>query len=315
MEVATESDGSFPAMEPQLTARRKCRPRPLHTCAVALLSIAHKAYQKAEQFHGPIGSLARRLASLASPITCLILHQWLLILSFVDNQIIYLENTAETIFPPSRHVFDKIDSLVDISEALPRRFDDAVVHFPIMRHNVPTLNWVATYLSMVLNFLILTVGDWSFNGTKEKEILVDVNCGEPVHETAPEKPHDPKGAEVIQKQNTIEKSMIAGDNQCVEAKVRKKKKKKPRACDIEDMKEVESKCKAILGVVENMGKVEEGGKNGQDKSAFFIHESHAKGREKPVAHIHEPDTRGARHISGHVDDPILELFEAGWHIK
>ncbi|XP_077252100.1 uncharacterized protein LOC143891415 [Tasmannia lanceolata] len=186
MEFAGESRGPLPHREFPSTTRRQHRPRLLYACGLSLLRIAHKSYKKAEELHGPIGSIAQKLASFASPLAYTLQYQWLSILSFADEQILTVEHTVETLFPPSKHLFDRIDILLDISEILPRKFDDVVDHFPAVIHQVPLIGWVATQLMVGLYFL-QSIVYWIFDGEKEvREIVVDVNCDERYVGSTPE---------------------------------------------------------------------------------------------------------------------------------
>ncbi|KAJ4974695.1 hypothetical protein NE237_007869 [Protea cynaroides] len=93
---------------------------------------------------------------------------------------------VKTLFPLSAHVFDMIESFVHIPDALPGKFDRAV---NLIIHRVPYLQWALNVLIWELNFLLSAFTDWGPNdATKEKEIMVDINCNEIVRTkgTSPE---------------------------------------------------------------------------------------------------------------------------------
>ncbi|KAL5991075.1 hypothetical protein ACLOJK_011981 [Asimina triloba] len=317
-----QNHGNSP--EPQSTDTRKCRPRMFYTCAVAILTLAHKANTKAEELDGPIGSLARRVASHAGPVVYPILYYWLEIFSFVDNQIISLQNATQTIFPPSTHVFNQLDRLVLGFENLPRKFEDAVSCSSMMVRQSPTLNWATTHLSMGIDFFTTLVRDWAFYGMKEKEIAVDVNYNAPINETSvqKEKPRHSEGAELIEKQNTIEKWTIVDDQPRGEGKgVKKKKQKKkrlPRACDIEDMKQVETTCMKILDALEKNPMVDAIARVSKQLNAVGT-EPKVKNSEEPQAMVRAPEVPtqlnacGSEHKVKNSQSPILHLFHTGWH--
>lgn len=149
------------------------RHRPLYTCGISILAIAQSACGKAQGFNGPISSTTRRvaqLASLISPLVYAMLHQWLAILSFVDDQILAVANVVEEVFPPSNFVFKKVDYLVQIIETLPETFDDGLDKFPATAHRDG------------FDCALVQVVSWLFHSgsenTWEKEILVDEKCPE-----------------------------------------------------------------------------------------------------------------------------------------
>ncbi|KAK7847781.1 hypothetical protein CFP56_006256 [Quercus suber] len=117
------------SIEPRATTRMSSRHRPLHSCGVSILAIVHSAYTKAQEFNGLIGSTARKVAKLApfaGPLAYAMQYHWLTILSFADDQILAVENMIEKVFPPSNHVFNKIDYLVQVAETLPEKFDTSI---------------------------------------------------------------------------------------------------------------------------------------------------------------------------------------------
>lgn len=110
-----------------------------------------------------MGSLSHRLASLAGPIVYTIQSQLLTILSLADDQILYIEDMIEALFPPSAYLFNKIDSLATVSETLPRKFDTIVDQFLAMIRQMPTVNWALIHFWATLNFLVVILTDWAYD--------------------------------------------------------------------------------------------------------------------------------------------------------
>jgi hypothetical protein len=73
-------------------------------------------------------------------------------------------------------VFNKVDKLVQIVETLPAKFDSAVNKFPILIHQIPFLDWALSCAICWLNFWLSILTHWGSETTKEKEIVVDINC-------------------------------------------------------------------------------------------------------------------------------------------
>ncbi|KAJ8758935.1 hypothetical protein K2173_002714 [Erythroxylum novogranatense] len=157
------------------------RHRPLHTCGACFIAIAHKACTKAQDIKGPVGSVTKKMARVASEISPFFYAfqcQLLASLVFLDDRILGLEKTIEAIFPPSGQVFDKVDQLVEIIEVLPEKFDDAVDKFPLMIHQVPFLDWALVLAISWLNFWLSILIQLGSRSAKEKEIIVDIKCDE-----------------------------------------------------------------------------------------------------------------------------------------
>ncbi|KAG7975367.1 hypothetical protein I3843_06G094300, partial [Carya illinoinensis] len=153
------------------------RHRPLQTCGVSILATARIAYNKAQDFNGPIGTTTRRIAKLVSftsPLVYALLYPWLAILSFVDDQILSVENVVENIFPPSKYVFNKIDYLVQIIEIFPEKFDYAMGRYAMIARQVH-FDCTLVHIVCWLNFFITTLTHLGSESTREKEILVDIN--------------------------------------------------------------------------------------------------------------------------------------------
>ncbi|KAK8655559.1 hypothetical protein V6N13_108133 [Hibiscus sabdariffa] len=153
----------------------KCRRRPLHTWGVSAIAVSHKAYMKAQDLNEPIALMAKRLLSLTAHMVSCILHCvqhfWLAIFFFVDECILALENMIETVFPSSKHVFDRVDEAVEIIEALPGKFDDVLVEFPAIIKQVPFLDWGLCLAISWLNLLTSVLTRWGFVNTKEKQAI------------------------------------------------------------------------------------------------------------------------------------------------
>lgn len=143
------------------------------------MEIADKAYTNAQHLNGPLGSVTKNLARLASPACPLVYaleYQILIMFSFFDDRIFALESQVEAIFPPSRYAFDKIDEFVRAAEILPGKFDAAVNNFPTVIHQVSFLDWALLHAISCLNFFISRLTEWE--NTIEKEIMMDMNSSE-----------------------------------------------------------------------------------------------------------------------------------------
>ncbi|KAK6922381.1 hypothetical protein RJ641_012888 [Dillenia turbinata] len=116
------------------------------------------------------------LAKPAMPFICALLYLWLTLLAFADDRILTLENKTETLFPPGRHLFNKIDELVCTVETLPEKFDDLVYRFPTIVHQIPPLDWALSIVISWLNLLVTVLNNLGSDRTREKEIMVDVSC-------------------------------------------------------------------------------------------------------------------------------------------
>ncbi|KAK6160384.1 hypothetical protein DH2020_003765 [Rehmannia glutinosa] len=158
------------------------RHRPLHTCGASFLGIAQKAFTKIQDFDGPLGSIAKRAITLIHfffPFVYTMFYQWLALISFMDDQILTVETIIESIFPPSTHLFDKIDTLVSSSENLPQQLDDIVLRkLPLMIHKFPFLDWIVFHLISWLNRLHSILTHFGSKNTTEKEIKIDMICND-----------------------------------------------------------------------------------------------------------------------------------------
>ncbi|KAL3649871.1 hypothetical protein CASFOL_006274 [Castilleja foliolosa] len=122
------------AVAPERSTRR----RPLHTCGASLLAIAQKSCTKLQHLDGPLGSTATKAISFINffvPFIYIFLYPFLATISYIDDRILAFETKAESIFPPSTFVFDKIDNLVSSSETLPDHIDHIFNHiYSILTH-------------------------------------------------------------------------------------------------------------------------------------------------------------------------------------
>ncbi|KAK9113479.1 hypothetical protein Syun_020276 [Stephania yunnanensis] len=106
-------------------------------------------------------------------------YQWLLIISYADDQILAIETVVEKCFPFATHVLDKLDVVVAVSESIPDKLNNAIDELSAMIHRkVSILSLALMQWKLVLGFLICTLTDWNCDEVKEKEIGVDTNCNE-----------------------------------------------------------------------------------------------------------------------------------------
>ncbi|KAK2636735.1 hypothetical protein Ddye_031527 [Dipteronia dyeriana] len=276
---------------------------PLHTCGIALLMIAHSAYKGSQDFNGPIGSITKNLArfeKLVCPIICALLYQWLKMLSFSDNCILAIENTVESIFPQSSYVFNKIDELVQLTETLPGKFDDAVNKFMMINDQVPLLDWGLVQVISWLNLFSNRLTHWQ--RSEEKEIMIDSNSNE----------------------CNIDSTSSSSSNQCTESSIRvgqESKGKFPPSHDRESpptYKEALEKgkrtrkadcCPKSIASEDEKRTTrdnkdhDEDDDDDDDEDVFVVEEEAEKGI----------DHQDCEYITK--SDPIMELFESGWLTK
>ncbi|KAF3431075.1 hypothetical protein FNV43_RR25805 [Rhamnella rubrinervis] len=281
------------------------RRRPLHTCGVSILAVAHRAYAAAQDLNGPLGSMAKRMdkiVTLASPIVHVMQFQCLAVLCFADDHILVVENMIERHFPPSKSVFDKIDDLVRVTETLPAKFDYAVNRFPTIIHQFPFLDWALVHLISLLNFFISTLTHWGSQNTREKEIMVDTNCNN----------HNRNSALVDKLQRTTESPVHAagsakkGDFPPISET---QPDKTVTACMNVKPDSTKGTYKDVLekGTKEETDFKEETKMNSNNpKNDTAIQEETEKGEEQSSDELDENICK---------DDPILELFESGWLMK
>ncbi|GLT30147.1 hypothetical protein SLA2020_049650 [Shorea laevis] len=201
-----------------------CRHRhPLEACGISFFAIAQKAFAKAQDLNGPLGSMMKKTARLAagvSPLLCALQYQLLAVFAFADDYILAFETKAEMIFPPSKHMFDEIDNLIKTVETPPEKFDDALKTFPVIIQQVPLLDWVLVHIISWLNFLISVLTHWESRGTKEKEIVVDKGYSERKHDSEDRK----KGSSIRAPKGTYKEVLEKGMKRKGEKKERVSKK-------------------------------------------------------------------------------------------
>ncbi|GAV85827.1 hypothetical protein CFOL_v3_29261 [Cephalotus follicularis] len=279
-------------MDSTAHSRMSSKRRPLHTCGVTILAIVHSAYTKALDFNGPVGSMTRKIARLAAPASPLVYalqYQWLRILSLTDDNILAFERIIETLCPPSNHVFNKIDDIVQITETLPGKFDDVVNKLPMIVHKVPLLDWALVHL--------ISLTHWGSHNANEKEIMIDTNCSGCENDTT----------SIDQAQNQVEFPTHF-------------------SIDIEGtfppIPETRSESEAVdVPVNEDMTK-------GSDKEVLEkgMKEDNEKGQDNAKDETQKCDVNYNQIVEGEKmvsksdegivkDDPLLELFELGWLMK
>ncbi|KAI9169095.1 hypothetical protein LWI28_006875 [Acer negundo] len=100
----------------------------------------------------------------------------------VDDQHIFINNCKtkkmiiESVFPQSSYVYNKIDELVQLTETLPGKFDDAMNKFMMINDQVPLLD---RGLVQVLSWLNLFSNRLTHRRrSEEKETMIDSNSNE-----------------------------------------------------------------------------------------------------------------------------------------
>ena len=222
------------------------------------------------------------LATSACPFVYAIQCHWLALLSIVDDSILAIEDKAEKVFPPSTHVFNKVDQLLHIAETLPGRFDVAAGKLPLIIHRVPLLEWVLAYVVYWLNFflsVLVDVGSDDDDAAREKEIIVDKNCNEQTESSG-------------KSEDTME-SPAEGLKCSYKEALEKGTKDENENIRMDDSEEI----------VKEVGVSKENEENGEKTIDSMVIEEED---EKNVKEDWESISK---------DDPILELFESGWHKK
>lgn len=278
----------------------------LHPFGVSFFIIVEKVCTKAQDLdldldhdHGPIGSVTKKIGAFlksALPFIYAVQYQWLILLTFVDDHIIVVVNMLTTIFPPSKRLFNKIDRLIDAVETdLPAKFDNAMNKFPVF----PFLHWVLTTCIAWMNFLIPTFTQYwrSSNDTWEKEIMVDINCENCNDNESQNDDH----CENLERSSALLKSNNACKVVNCSAQCDDSKTSIPRSDQEANMK---CSYKEIL---------EKGKKESAEKKEDCVTD------ENPETYFstdeaEEKDGNGSNEniVS---EDPILELFEASWHMN
>ncbi|KAL3655947.1 hypothetical protein CASFOL_000343 [Castilleja foliolosa] len=97
------------------------------------------------------------------------MYPFIAMTSYIDDRILAFETKAESIFPLSTILFDKIDSLISSSESLPDHVDDAFEKIWLLMHWIPFLDRIISLLNRVLS-IVTHLGTRNTSG---KEIAVD----------------------------------------------------------------------------------------------------------------------------------------------
>ncbi|XWS69213.1 hypothetical protein CRYUN_Cryun04dG0160300 [Craigia yunnanensis] len=279
------------------------RRRPLHTCGVSAFAMAHNAYIKAQDLNEPLGSMAKRIVTLGSLVCSLVYalqHIWLAIFFYVDDCILALENAVEIVFPPSRHVFNKVDEVVQIIETLPVKLDDVLDKFPVMIEQVPLLDWALGQAISWLKVLTSILTHWGTGNTTEKEIAVDTgyneNNGVPVAATD----HEAKRPTESPSQVSLNKK------DAFPSVTEKPKTEAEKVGEIAKRRPAKGTYKEVL----EKGKTE----NIEQKEA----KRDAKKDENPdgtdILKIEAEDESSKRDGIALKKNSILELFDSGWLI-
>ncbi|CAL5418766.1 unnamed protein product [Camellia sinensis] len=281
------------------TKMSRRRRKPLHTCGVLLSTLACKAYTKAQDIKGPIGSMTKKIITMATPTIPFVhalQYQWLAVLSFADDHILVIEHIIETLFPPSTRLFDKIDKLVHSAEALPAKFDNAVIKFPSIIHQIPFLDWGLVFLISWLNFFISKLTHCGSNSAKEKEIKVDMNYNDINKES--KKPSifaasQDEPTMVTQSENVGRLSPISDfENESMTGHTTDKS---------DGMK---CSYKEIL---------EKGKKGNAEKKEDGSEEANPTANTSETGDVE--NSKNDENENTGKEDPILQLFEASWHMK
>ncbi|TXG56085.1 hypothetical protein EZV62_017398 [Acer yangbiense] len=281
------------------TTRMSSRHRrpPLHTCGVVFLMIAHSAYKGSQDFNGPIGSITKNLArfeKLVCPIICALLYQWLKMLSFSDKCILAIENTVESIFPKSSYVFNKVDELVQLTETLPGKFDDAMNKFLMINDQVPLLDWGLVQVISWLNLFSNRLTHW--RRSEEKDIMIDSNSNEcNIDSTSSTSSSGKPCTESSIRVELESKGKFRPSHSPPTYKEALEKGKGTRKTDY--------CCPKSIASVDEKRTTRENKDHDDDEDVFVVE----KETEKGIDH------QDCEYITK--SDPIMELFESGWLTK
>ncbi|KAE9454221.1 hypothetical protein C3L33_13872, partial [Rhododendron williamsianum] len=236
-----------------------------------------------------------KLAAFTFPLIHAVQCQWLALLSFVDDHILGVEKIIEKVFPPSTRLFDKLDEFLRIAETLPGKFDEHVSKFPDFVHQVPFLDFALTFLISWLRFLVSKLTHWGSNNTKEREIRVDINCdnlniegesAEQVYLNIESPSHISISASSLNKPE-----MVRQEHGPVDSSM------DTQGENVESYKEMLEKGKKES--TENAYGSSKGDSPEANTTEEEVVESCKKDANKSIGKEH----------------PILELFEASWHMK
>ncbi|KAF0893056.1 hypothetical protein E2562_021317 [Oryza meyeriana var. granulata] len=105
---------------------QKPRARLLLSCGESILAMARKAYQRVETMPCPVGCVARGVSRAAAPVLSPLRRRCFSALTFVDRQLLVVQDVATVLFPATERVLGKADDLVLLVESLPVRLDGAI---------------------------------------------------------------------------------------------------------------------------------------------------------------------------------------------
>ncbi|CAA7396412.1 unnamed protein product [Spirodela intermedia] len=203
------------------------RPRLLHSLGLSFLVLARKACRAVQDLEGPVGTVAKKVASMAGPLLSLLEAQWLYLLSSTDGRILAVEDAVASAFPPAARLFHALDKKITLlPEALPEKVDEYLLgRLPAIVGHLPFLGWVSTKC-------VAGTTTPSAAGGDDREI-----AGEYL-------PEDPMGEEKLDSSN--EEELQESDYESGSA----------RSCH-EDIREVEEACKVILQKLQRAWSVKE----------------------------------------------------------
>ncbi|KAK9122110.1 hypothetical protein Syun_019727 [Stephania yunnanensis] len=144
-----------------------------HPLAILLAPLAAEVVRRVEQVGRPLCFLTKKISKFSHPFVSPMQYQWLLILSYADDQILAIETVVEKCFPFATHVLDKLDTVVAVDNAIDEL--STMIHRKVSILSLALMQW-----RLILDFLICTLTDWNCDEVKEKEIRVDTNCNERV---------------------------------------------------------------------------------------------------------------------------------------
>ncbi|ERN06890.1 hypothetical protein AMTR_s00005p00253060 [Amborella trichopoda] len=246
-----------------------------------------------ERGEGALGHLTQILASWVGPVSYMMQYQWLALLSFTDDQVLAITDIVEALWPPSSIIFNKMDHLGIMSEQLPNRIDAWVIDGSPMIVSTQNLLELA---SSILNSSLCFLSDivpirFSMDSNPMGEEKDD---DDEVEETADDKSvsleEDQWRAETLK--DEIEKGLVIMGMEIMELYIGPPS---PTSSSEETMnKDVKS------------GNVPAALKTNNLEVAMVKEVKPHSGSESSTASSKDVVVDS---------DPILELFEAGWHMK
>lgn len=332
--------------------RMSSRRRPLQTCGVSFLAVAHSTCSRAQNLDGRLGSITRKMvwiAKLMKPLIFVLKYQCLLVVSFVDDRLLATANILEKIFPPSKLVFDKIDDLLHLIETFPSKFDDVVDKIPCF-NQVLLLDWTVTHAISLLKFMITILMNWGRDGTREKEILVDINykegrngsesadksecCSEAIVSSVSETQQAEAAMDEKMKSNPMKgaykevlklgtKGVLKDDEGCKDNEKSTNKVEKGTRDEMDDKdekgnsKEVENNESQMAKMEESVEKAEGNEEIPDDQShkGIISNEENSEVKEEKEEGLMDYESEKGSNVSIENEEDILELFETAWLMK